>query len=291
MNIMSDIAYQDLSKEELQELENERQELLEGFKRHLALFCELLNVDINQQDAAASIGWLTHVCLSSHKHIPKKEGGLLISGQDYLSLKMREKVKFAASAIVNNLARNIADSSQNLLVNDIILRGSPESIAAKLTQHYLFGHKRFYDIDPIPDIPSVHHCHVDAFSVDHLLAKVEEHYLNQYHRYKLWNGRAIALFTSYLFDTKSELHPHFKAPNLIHLLDAPEPVAKKWFKDECIECWLELNAEGPLHAYTEIAYPDSSGVIFEEYVPLTVVSENVWDALYERYKDKLKGHV
>lgn len=289
---MSGTTYQDVANEQLEELESERQELMEGFKQHLALFCKYLNVDLDQQAALNSIGWHTQVCLSSHRHIPAQKEGIPISTQGYLSSKMREKVKSAASTIVNDLARKIADSSQKLLCNDIALRGSPESIAEKLTLRYLFDHRRFYDIDPIPDVSSVHHYDVDAFSKYHLLDRVKEHYTSRYHRYKLWDGRAVTLFTSYLFDTKSELHPFFHSQNLIHLLDDdPEPIAKKWFKDECIECWLELHADGPCYAYTELAYPDENGVIFEEYVPITMVSEEVWDSLYERYKNKLKEHV
>lgn len=286
------MAYQDVSTEELQELEYERQELLESFKQHLALFCQYLNVDLDQQAYVNSISWHTQVYLSSPRYVPEKNKGIPISVQGYLSSKMCEEIKSSASIIVNDLASKIADSSQKLLVNDIALRGSPESIAEKLTLRYLFGHKRFYDIDPIPDVPSAHRYEIDAFSEERLLDRVMEHYTSRYHRYKLWEGRVIALFSSCLFDTKSELHPFFNSPNLIHLLgDDPKPIAKEWFKDECIECWLALHADPPLHAYTERAYPDDSGVIFEEYVPLTMVSEEIWDALYERYKNKLEKHI
>lgn len=289
---MSYTGYQEISIEQLEELENERLELIEGFKEHLAFFGKYLNVDLDQQAAVASINWSTQVCLSSHEYIPEKKDGMPIAGQGYLSVKMREKVKSEASNIVNNLARDIANSSQKLLVNDIILRGSPESIAEKLTLHSQFGHRRFYDVDPIPSVPSVHHCEVYAFSEYHLLDKVKEHYVNRYHRYRLWDGRAIALFTSYLFDAKSQAHPFHQTPNLIHLLDDdPEPIKKEWFKRECIECWLELQEAPPSHAYTELAYPDDNGVIFDEYVPLTMVGEDVWDALYERYQSKLENHI
>nr|WP_025593093.1 hypothetical protein [Vibrio sp. SCSIO 43097] len=111
---------------------------------------------------------------------------------------------------------------------------------------------------------------------------------------RLWYfcRRAITLFSSYLFDIKSEEHHFFDSKNLIHLLgNGPEPITKEWFKDECIECWEALYVDGPRYAYTELAYPDDSGVIFEEYLPLVMVSEDVWDSLYERYKNKLKEHV
>ncbi|WCP66715.1 hypothetical protein LYZ37_12800 [Vibrio tubiashii] len=289
---MSYTGYQEISIEQLEELENERLELIEGFKEHLALFCKLLNVDLDQQAAVDSISRSTQVRLSSHKHIPEKKDGMPIAGQGYLSVKMREKVKSEASAIVTNLARDIANSSQKLLVNDIILRGSPESIAEKLTLHCQFGHKRFYDVDPIPNVPSVHHYEVDAFSKRHLLDKVKEHYVSRYHRYRLWDGKAIAHLTSYLFTEKSQAHPFHQSPNLIHLLDDdPNPIQKEWFKRECLDCWLEFQEAPPSHAYTELAYPDDNGVIFDEYIPLTMVGEDVWNALYERYQNKLEEHI
>lgn len=289
---MSYTGYQEITKEELKELEEERLELLVSFKLHLENFCKHLNLDLDQQAAFRSISWSLKSRLENPKHTPEKMNGIRISGKGHISLKMIEEVKSAASAIINGLACKIADSSQQLLCNDIALRGSPELIAVKLTHRYLFGHKRFYDISPIPDISSVHHYEIEAFSEYYLLDRVQAHYESQYHRYKLWDGESIALFNSYLFDTKSEVHTFFDSPNLIHLLsDDPEPIDKKCFKEECIECWLELNAEAPLHAYTELAYPDDGGVVFAEYVPLTIVCEDVWDALYERYQHKLKNHI
>lgn len=292
VDIMTYTGYQAISKEELEELEEERLELLTSFKLHLEKFCKYLNLDLDQQAAFRSISWTLKARLSNPKHTPEKWNGIRISGKGHISLKMIEEVKSVASTIVNDLACKIAASSQQLLCNDIALRGSPELIAAKLTHRYLFGHKRFFDIDPTPDIPSVHHYEIDAFSEYYLLDRVQVHYESQYHRYKLWDGRSIAIFSSCLFDTKSEVHTFFDSPNLIHLLgDDQEAIDRKWFKEECIECWLELNAEAPLHEYTELAYPDDNGVIFAEYVPLTMVSEDVWDALYERYQNKLEKNI
>ncbi|MDF2153561.1 hypothetical protein [Vibrio sp. CAU 1672] len=289
---MSDMAYQNVSKEEIDELEHERQELLNDFKEQLAVFCKYLNVDIDQQAALRSLDTKTRLTLSYPYYVPARKGIVKISATGYLSSKMVEKVKSTTKDIVNALAANIADSSQKLTCNDIALKGSTESIAEKLTQRYLFGHRRFYDIEPIPDIPTLRNQDLSALSEYYLLDRVEELYAAKYHRYRLWDGRAIALFSSYLFDVKSEYHEFFDSPNLIHLLsDNPEPITKKWFKDECIECWGELYADGPIRSYTELAYPNENGVIFEEYIPLPMVSEDVWDSLYERYKSKLEEHV
>jgi hypothetical protein len=292
VNIMSYTGYQEITKEELKELEEERLELLASFKLHLENFCKYLNLDLDQQAAFHSISWSLKSRLENPKHTPEKTNGVRISGKGHISLKMIDEVKSVASTIVNDLACKIAASSQQLLCNDIALRGSPELIAVKLTHRYLFGHKHFYDISATPDVPSVHHYEIDAFSKYYLLDRVQVFYESQYHRYKLWDGRSIALFNSCLFDTKSQEHTFFNSPNLIHLLgDDPELIDKKWFKEECIQCWLELNAEAPLHQYTELAYPDDDGVIFAEYVPLTMVGEDVWDALYERYQHKLKNRI
>lgn len=124
----------------------------------------------------------------------------------------------------------------------------------------------------------------------YLLDRVKDCYSEQYQRYRLWDKRAIDLFSSYLFDVKNDEHNFFNFMNLIHLFDnVAEPITKEWFKDECIECWEDLYANGPRYAYTELAYPNQNGVIFEEYVPLNMVSEEVWDSLYECYKSRLKG--
>lgn len=156
----------------------------------------------------------------------------------------------------------------------------------------MFGHRRFYDVEPIPEVPTLRNDDLRALCERHLLDRVKERYTSHYHRYRLWDGRAIDLFSSYLFNVKSEEHSFFDSKNLIHLLNnTPAPIKKEWFKNECIECWEALYADGPRYAYTELAYPDESGVIFEEYVPLDMVSEDVWDSLYERYKNKLKEHV
>ncbi|MEZ8062063.1 MULTISPECIES: hypothetical protein [Vibrio] len=288
---MSVLDYQDASKEELQELENERLELLNDFKEQLAVFCDYLKVDLDQQATLKSLDTATALTLSSPRYIPAQKGILKISAQGYLSIKLVEKVKSTTTDIVKALAKKIADSSQKLPCNDIALKGSVDSIAAKLTQRYLFGHRRFYDVEPIPEVPTLRN-DLRALCERHLLDRVKERYTSHYHRYRLWDGRAIDLFSSYLFNVKSEEHSFFDSKNLIHLLNnTPAPIKKEWFKDECIECWEALYADGPRYAYTELAYPDESGVIFEEYVPLDMVSEDVWDSLYERYKNKLKEHV
>lgn len=292
MDDISAMTNQNISKEELQELEYERLELLNDFKEQLAVFCDYLKVDLDQQATLKSLDTATALTLSSPRCVPARKGVLKISAQGYLRLKLVEKVKSTASDIVKVLANKIADSSQKLPCNDIALKGSADSIASKLTQRYLFGHVRFYDIEPIPEVPTLRNKDLSALCERHLLDRVKEHYTSQYHRYRLWDGRAIALFSSYLFDVKSEAHNFFDSKNLIHLLDnGPEPITKEWFKDECIECWEALYVDGPRYAYTELAYPDDSGVIFEEYVPLDMVSEDVWDSLYERYKNKLKEHI
>ncbi|MBU2932910.1 hypothetical protein [Vibrio cyclitrophicus] len=289
---MSVMDYQDASKEELQELENERLELLNDFKEQLAVFCDYLKVDLDQQATLKSLDTATALTLSSPRYIPAQKGILKISAQGYLSIKLVEKVKSTTTDIVKALANKIADSSQKLPCNDIALKGSVDSIAAKLTQRYLFGHRRFYDVEPIPEAPTLRNNDLRALCERHLLDRVKERYTSHYHRYRLWDGRAINLFSSYLFNVKSEEHSFFDSKNLIHLLNnTPAPIKKEWFKDECIECWEALYADGPRYAYTELAYPDESGVIFEEYVPLDMVSEDVWDSLYERYKNKLKEHV
>ncbi|WP_305461973.1 hypothetical protein [Photobacterium leiognathi] len=76
--------------------------------------------------------------------------------------------------------------------------------------------------------------------------------------------------------------------NLRHLLkDNSVPIEITLFKEECLECWLALCADNPIHAYTELAYPNENGVIFEEYIPLHSVNEDVWSSLYEHYQQKL----
>ncbi|ELC9579239.1 hypothetical protein RJY99_000099 [Vibrio vulnificus] len=289
---MSGTNYQEVSREDLQELEYTRLDLLNDFKEQLAVFCDYLNVDLDQHAALQSLDTATAYTLSSSHYVPSRKGDVKISALSYLNLKLIEQVKSTASGIVKTLATQIADSSQKLPCNDIALKGSVDSIAIKLTQRYLFGYKSFYDVESIPEVPTLRNNDLSALCERHLLERVEERYTAQYHRYRLWDGKAIALLSSYLFDVKSEEHNFFDSKNLIHLLNnIPEPITKEWFKDECIECWEDLHANGPCHGYTELAYPDEHGVIFEEYVPLNMVSEEVWDSLYERYKSKLKEHV
>lgn len=289
---MSGTNYQEVSREDLQELEYTRLDLLNDFKEQLAVFCDYLNVDLDQHAALQSLDTATAYTLSSPHYVPSRKRDVKISALGYLNLKLIEQVKSTASGIVKTLATQIADSSQKLPCNDIALKGSVDSIAIKLTQRYLFSYKSFYDVESIPEVPTLRNNDLSALCERHLLERVEERYTAQYHRYRLWDGKAIALLSSYLFDVKSEEHNFFDSKNLIHLLNnIPEPITKEWFKDECIECWEDLHANGPCHAYTELAYPDEHGVIFEEYVPLNMVSEEVWDSLYERYKSKLKEHV
>ncbi|MGY0600371.1 hypothetical protein ACWYVB_24145, partial [Vibrio sp. JZG10] len=65
---MSVMDYQDASKEELQELENERLELLNDFKEQLAVFCDYLKVDLDQQATLKSLDTATALTLSSPRY-------------------------------------------------------------------------------------------------------------------------------------------------------------------------------------------------------------------------------
>lgn len=275
-----------LTSEEVDEIKSVKQEILRRFEDELALFCKNHNLDLDQQavlqSLEGSIKSILSYCLPSEKKDPFE-----ISAKDYLVTKLFNYEKSAADKISRDLANAIADFSQKLPNNDITLKGSTTSIAAKLTLRYLFGYRDYYDLEPMPNDGG----YLYALTTNYLLDRVEDIYTKKYHKYRLWNKHSIALFSSYLFDDKSEFHDFFGIQNLCHLLESSsKPIEITLFKEECLECWFALCADNPRHAYTELAYPNENGVIFEEYIPLHSVDEGVWSSLYEHYQHELLNY-
>ncbi|PSV21994.1 hypothetical protein C0W44_07285 [Photobacterium leiognathi subsp. mandapamensis] len=272
-----------LTSEEVCEVESVKQEILRSFEEELALFCENHNLNLDQQSVLQSLECSIKSILSYCRLPSEKKDPFEISAKEYLIAKLFECEKSAADKISRDLANTIAYSSQKLANNDIALKGSVKSIAEKLTLRYLFDYRHYYDLEPIPNGSG----YLYALTTNYLLDRVEEIYTQKYHKYRLWDKRSIALFSSYLFDNIGEFHDFFDMQNLRHLLeDYSEPIEITLFKEECLECWLALCADNPIHAYTELAYPNENGVIFEEYIPLHSVNEDVWSSLYEHYQQK-----
>lgn len=285
--MMSVYNYYYAAKDDIEALEQDRLELLNDFKEQLAVFCEHLYANLDQQSIFQSLNSHTNSAIFFPHYQTNRCEILKTPLSVYLRSKLVEIVKSTATKTVQNLAIQIADSSQKLLCEDFSLRGSTASIAEKLVLRYLFSHLNFDDIEAIPKVPLSRNNQLLAFSEFYLLDHVEKRYTENYHKYKIWDGRAVSLFSSLLFDLKNEYHPFFHLPDLRFLLENNlELITIELFKDESIACWTALLTDGPKYLYTELAYPDDNGLIFEEYVPLNMVCEEVWESLYERYRNK-----
>ncbi|OLQ89091.1 hypothetical protein BIY21_03020 [Vibrio ponticus] len=284
-SVINEPRYHQLTDREIEEYLSQLTILKQELNHQLDEFCRSLNIEANltrvseefeQACRARCQQPITITLHESHSHINIKIA---------LTNQLKRELNLAITQFLTHLAKDLVDDAMTQPHNSLIFRGSLSSVCRKMIFYYTRPDVSLKDIEHF-NIENTFSSNMAELSFDNLLAHTIDYYREHFHRYKLWDTRAIQLFALFLFESREYFTPPNSSHNLHYLVESKNPISKQRFKELCINYWNHYCDDPLVARYTEQAFPNQSGVIFAEYIPLEHVSEAVWFTLYQCYQDR-----